>query len=89
MSFPHGDLKNAQQRLVRAFEHLDRQQEHILKLRAGRQDTNDAEAVFRTMRRTLEAYEEDRRQIEIEDEVTGAKSQRTARMTKIRSVHVG
>ena len=72
MSFPHGDLKNAQQRLVRAFEHLDRQQEHILKLRAGRQDTNDAEAVFRTMRRTLEVYEEDRRQIEIEDEVTSA-----------------
>ena len=51
---------------------LDRQQGLILKLRVDRHDTNDAEAVFRTMRRTLEAYEEERRQIE--DEVIGTKA---------------
>jgi hypothetical protein len=72
MAFPNSDLKNAYQRLARAFEHLDRQQELILKLRAGRHDTNDAEATFRTMRRTLETYEEDRRQIE--DEVISTKA---------------
>jgi hypothetical protein len=72
MAFPNSDLKNAYQRLARAFEHLDRQQEVILKLRADRQDTNNAEAVFRIMRRTLESYEEDRRQIE--DEVIDAKA---------------
>jgi hypothetical protein len=72
MSFPNSDLKNAYQRLARALEQLDRQQELILKLRVDRHDTNDAEAVFRTMRRTLEAYEEERRQIE--DEVIGTKA---------------
>jgi hypothetical protein len=72
MSFPNSHLKNAYQRLARALEQLDRQQELILKLRVDRHDTNDAEAVFRTMRRTLEAYEEERRQIE--DEVIGTKA---------------
>ena len=72
MSFPNSDLKNAYQRLARALEQLDRQQELILKLRVDRHDTNDAEAVFRTMRRTLEVYEEERRQIE--DEVIGTKA---------------
>jgi hypothetical protein len=72
MSFPNSDLKNAYQRLARALEQLDRQQELILKLRVDQHDTNDAEAVFRTMRRTLEAYEEERRQIE--DEVIGTKA---------------
>jgi hypothetical protein len=72
MSFPNSDLKNAYQRLARALEQLDRQQEVILNLRSGRRDTNDAEAVFRTMRRTLENYEEDRRQIE--DEIIDAKA---------------
>ena len=72
MALPNSDLKNAYQRLARAFEELDRQQELILNLRSDRRDTNDAEAVFRTMRRTLETYEEDRRQIE--DEVIDAKA---------------
>ena len=72
MSFPNSDLKNAYQRLARAFEQLDRQQELILNLRSDRGDTNGAEAVFKTMRRTLEAYEEERRQIE--DEVLDAKA---------------
>jgi hypothetical protein len=72
MSLPNSDLKNAYERLARAFEQLDRQHELILNLRADRRDTNDAEAVFRTMRRTLESYEEDRRQIE--DEVIDAKA---------------
>jgi hypothetical protein len=72
MSSPNCDLKNAYERLARAFEQLDRQHELILNLRADWRDTNDAEAVFRTMRRTLEIYEEDRRQIE--DEVIDAKA---------------
>jgi hypothetical protein len=72
MSFPNSDLKNAYQRLASALEQLDRQQELILNLRSDRRDTNNAEAVFRTMRRTLETYEEDRRQIE--DEVIDAKA---------------
>ena len=72
MSLPNSDLKNAYERLARAFEQLDRQQELILNLRADRRDTNDAEAVFKTMRRTLETYEEERRQIE--DEVIDAKA---------------
>ena len=72
MSFPNSDLKNAYQRLARAFEQLDRQQELILNLRSDRRDTNGAEAVFRTMRRTLEVYEQERRQIE--DEVIDAKA---------------
>jgi hypothetical protein len=72
MSLPNSDLKNAYERLARAFEQLDRQQELILNLRADRRNTNDAEAVFKTMRRTLETYEEERRQIE--DEVIDAKA---------------
>jgi hypothetical protein len=72
MSFPNSDLKNAYQRLARALEQLDRQQEVILKLRLDRHDTNDAEAVFRGMRRTLETYEEERRQIE--DEVISTRT---------------
>jgi hypothetical protein len=72
MSLPNSDLKNAYQRLARAFEQLDRQQELILNLRSDRRDTNGAEAVFRTMRRTLEACEEERCQIE--DEVIDAKA---------------
>lgn len=54
MAFSSSDLKNAYQRLARAFEVLDLQQELILKLRTDRHDTNNAEAAFRTMRRALE-----------------------------------
>ena len=39
---------------------------HRIEGRAGGRDTNRAEAVFRTMRQTMEASEEDRFQIEAE-----------------------
>jgi predicted nucleic acid-binding Zn-ribbon protein len=72
MSFPNSDLTNANQRVAQARERLDLQRDRIQKLRTDRHDTNDAEAAFRTMRRTLETYEEDRR--EIEEEVIGTEA---------------
>jgi hypothetical protein len=72
MNFPNSDLTNANGRVAEARERLDVQRELIQTLRAGRRDTNDAESVFRTMRRTLETFEESRRQIE--DELVRAKA---------------
>jgi hypothetical protein len=87
LAFSNSDLKNAYQRLARAFEDLDLQQELVLKLRTDRHDTNDAEAAFRTMRRPLETYEEDRR--EIEEESDQHEGQRTAQAIEIRAIHLG
>ena len=67
MAFPNSDLANANQRVARARERLDLQRDRIQNLRAGRGDTNDAEAVFRIMRRTLDTFE--RRRGQIEDEL--------------------
>jgi hypothetical protein len=47
------DLKDAYEGFARAVEQLDHQHELILKLRADRRDTHDAEVDFGTMRRTL------------------------------------
>jgi hypothetical protein len=53
MVLTNSDLKDAYEGFARAVEHLDQQHELILKLRANRRDTHDAEVDFRTMRRTL------------------------------------
>ena len=53
MVLTSSDLKDAYEGFARAVEHLDRQHELILKLRADRRDTHDAEVDFGTMRRTL------------------------------------
>ena len=66
------DLTCANQRVAEARERLDLQRDIIRELWTGGRDTNDAEAVFRTLRRTLEIFEQDRRQIE--DELVGAKA---------------
>ena len=47
------DLNDAYEGFERAVDLLDQQHELILKLRADRRDTHDAEVDFRTMRRTL------------------------------------
>ena len=66
MTFPHSELTNANRRVAEAHDRLDIQRQRIRTLRADRHDTSAAEAVFKTMRRTMEAYEEDRLQIEAE-----------------------
>jgi outer membrane protein TolC len=60
------ELTNAKQRVASAHERLGLQRVRFRTLRAGGRDTNRAEAVFRTMRQTMEASEEDRFQIEAE-----------------------
>ena len=60
------ELTNAKQRVASAHESLGLQRVHFRTLRAGGRDTIRAEAVFRTMRETMEASEEDRFQIEAE-----------------------
>jgi uncharacterized protein (DUF2267 family) len=60
------ELTNAKQRVARAHERLGLQRVHIRTPGDTGQDTNAAKAVFRTMRRTMETYEEDRFQIEAE-----------------------
>lgn len=60
------ELTKAKQRVASAHERLGMQRVRIRTLRAGGRDTNAAVAVFRTMRRTIEASEEDRFQIEAE-----------------------
>ncbi len=72
MSFPNSDLTNANQRVAETRECLDLQRDIIRELWTGGPDTNDAEVVFRTLRRTLEIFERDRR--EIEEELVWAKS---------------
>jgi hypothetical protein len=62
------------QRVAAARERLERQRKLIQKLLGVGHDTNDAEALFRTMRRTLENLEEDRRHIE--DEMYKARGDR-------------
>ena len=60
------ELTNAKQRVASAHERLGLQRVRFQTLRAGGRDTNRAEVVFRTMRQTMEASEEDRFQIEAE-----------------------
>jgi len=60
------ELTNAKQRLASAHERLGLQRVRFRTLRAEGRDTNAAAAVYRTMRRTMEASEEDRFQIEAE-----------------------
>jgi hypothetical protein len=60
------ELTNAKRRVASAHERLGLQRVRIQTLRAGGRDTRGAEAVFRTMRRTVEASEEGRFQIEAE-----------------------
>jgi hypothetical protein len=66
MTFPNSDLTNANRRVDEAHDRLDMQRHRIRALRADRHDTSAAEAVLKTMRRTVETYEEDRLQIEAE-----------------------
>jgi hypothetical protein len=66
MTFPHSDLTNANRRVAEAHDRLDIQRQRIRTLRVERRDTSAAEALFKTMRRTMETYEEDRLQIEAE-----------------------
>ena len=74
MAFSHSDLRLADQRLAQARERIERQREIIQELAAARRDTSHAEAVFKSMRRTLESFEADRRVIE--DEVFTLKASR-------------
>jgi hypothetical protein len=60
------ELTNANERVANAHERLGLQRVRFRTLRAGGRDTNAAAAVFRTMRRSMEASEEDRFQIEAE-----------------------
>lgn len=60
------ELTNAKQRVASAHERLGMHRVRIRTLRAGGRDTNAAKAVLRTMRRTMEACEEDRFQLEAE-----------------------
>jgi hypothetical protein len=66
MTFPNSDLTNANRRVAEAHDRLDIQRQRIRMLRVDRRDTTAAEALFKTMRRTMETYEEDRLQIEAE-----------------------
>ena len=60
------ELTNAKQRAASAHQRLGLQRVRLRTLRATGRDTNAAKAVFRTMRQTMEASEEDRFQIEAE-----------------------
>lgn len=60
------ELTNANERAASAHQRLGLQRVRIRTLKAGGRDTVAATAVFRTMRRTMEASEEDRAQIEAE-----------------------
>jgi hypothetical protein len=71
-AFSKSDLERVDQRVAQARERLECQREIIQQLAARGRDTMTAEALFRTMRRTLEDFEEDRRAIE--DEMFAAKS---------------
>jgi hypothetical protein len=64
MTFPSSDLTDAYRLVHETRDRLELQRQLILKLRTSRRDTNDAEAVFRTLRRTLETFQERRRHIE-------------------------
>jgi hypothetical protein len=60
------ELTNASRRAAEARVHLDLQRDRVRTLRAGRYDAKAAEAVFRTIKRTMETFEEDRFQLEAE-----------------------
>jgi hypothetical protein len=66
MRLMNTELTNANERAASAHQRLGLQRVRIRTLRAGGDDTVAATAVFRTMRRTMEASEEDRAQIEAE-----------------------
>jgi hypothetical protein len=74
VAFSQSDLAQITQRVSLARERLERQRAVIQKLAKSGGDTNDAVALFRTMRRRLEALEQHRR--EIEDELYSATAQR-------------
>lgn len=66
MAFPDNDLVRLNRRIADARGRLDLQRERLRALWSDRRDTNDAEAVFRTLRRTLETFEGRRHRIEDE-----------------------
>jgi hypothetical protein len=72
MASSDSDLMDATKRVDDARERLERQRELVQQLQGSGRDTGEAEALLQTMQRTLEASEEDLRQIE--DEMVGAKS---------------
>jgi hypothetical protein len=67
MIFPNGDLIEAKRLVSEARGRLTRQGELILKLRAKGKETNEAETVFRTLRRDLETAEVRRRRLKAVD----------------------
>jgi hypothetical protein len=60
------ELTNANERAASSQQRLGLQRLRLRTLRASGRDTNRAEAIFRTMRQTMEVSEEDRFQIEAE-----------------------
>ena len=66
MAFPDNDLVRLNRRIADARERLDLQRERLRALWSDRRDTNDAEAVFRALRRTVETFEGRRHRIEDE-----------------------
>lgn len=87
MTFPSSDLADANRRVNEARDRLELQRELILKLRTSRHDTNDAEAVFRTLRRTLETFQA--RQRRIEDKLVRIGRVRTNQVWEARWGHLG
>jgi len=75
VAFSNRELDRVDRRIAQQRERLERQREIIQELAAARRDTTTATTLFRTMRRTLEAFEEDRRVIE--DEMFAARVHRT------------
>lgn len=66
MTFTDNALADANRHVSEARERLELQRELILKMRTNRQDTNDAEVVFRTLRRVLETSQVFRNKVEVE-----------------------
>ena len=62
----NAELTNANERAARSHQRLGLQRLRLRTLKASGWDTNRAEAIFRAMRQTMEAAEEDRFQIEAE-----------------------
>jgi hypothetical protein len=60
------EMTNAKQRVGSAHERLDLQRVHVRTLKAEGRDTNAAAATFRAMRRSVEASEKHRFEIEAE-----------------------
>jgi hypothetical protein len=72
MVLSDSDLTNAAQRVAEGRDRLERQRELVQQLQEKGRDAGEAKALFQTMQQTLEALEEEFRQIE--DKVLGAKS---------------